>query len=516
MPQLVTCGSTTGTMAASPPNSPGDRRIGPKGPFGHLLRDAMEPRNGRGRLSYADAVERINRIAKLRDGKRAGYSTATIRNWIGRWVIPSHLTLGWIAEALEVPLQDVIDAADAAENERYKVRYGQSGDTTAAETPADSHPAASTSPTSQANQPAVTPSTAPVAQPLLTAAQLEAEMKRRTFAQYLALAGGFVVFRPDIIAAVLDGTSQVDEALADRLHMRSLQYMQQWDALPPHLLLSAVVAHLDEVQIALKCAKPDQLSHRLHVIAAETAAFAGMLGWFLQNRGLAEINLSIADDYSRITGHRPVQAIVLAIRADFHSHVQLGRNVGSPIARTMLDAAISAAGTSPSPLRAWLLLRQAEEHAVIGEQRQTYTLLESAETALMGVRTMPDGMFKHWNSDMYRAFRGNCEQLLGEYNQSILTLVPVLERIKPDSVSNRIALQADIAAVHARQGDPEQSSRLLGQALATAAKAGLRERVRRVAGIRLNLLTSFESHPTVRNLDEQIRAAIAAPHESPS
>jgi hypothetical protein len=270
------------------------------------------------------------------------------------------------------------------------------------------------------------------------------------------------------------------------------------------------MGHLEEIRMALDCSPSPQLRQRLHVIASEAAAFVGMLGWFIQDRSVAEIGLSRADEHADAASHSNVHAIVLAIRADFHSHVQMGRHVGSPIARTMLEAAEATIGTAPSPERAWILMRQAEEYAVIGREAETDRRLDLADAAFAAVHSVPPGMFSHWSLGMHRAFRGNCAQLIGRYNESLDILSPVLQEIDPDAVSNRISLQTDMAAVLARQGEPEQAAALLVDSLSAASKAGLRERVKRIIGVRSGPLDPYCKHAEVRVLDDQIQSITAA------
>jgi hypothetical protein len=71
-----------------------------------------------------------------------------------------------------------------------------------------------------------------------------------------------------------------------------------------------------------------------------------------------------------------------------------------------------------------------------------------------------------------------------------------------EPVQCRIALQADLAAVYAEQGEVDHAASLLTEALGSAAQAGLLERVKRVIGVRYNLLTNVE-RPLVAQLDEQ-------------
>jgi hypothetical protein len=141
---------------------------------------------------------------------------------------------------------------------------------------------------------------------------------------------------------------------------------------------------------------------------------------------------------------------------------------------------------------------------VIGEESLCHSKLDLAEAAFAPLGTMPRGMFQHWTPDMLAAFRGNCERLLGQYVASLHTLGGVWTRLDPTSVSNRIALQADLAAVYAQQGDVDHAAGLLTEALGSAAQAGLLERIKRVIGVRYNHLTNVE-HPLVAQFDEQTR-----------
>ncbi|MDQ6920285.1 MAG: hypothetical protein M3170_01635 [Candidatus Dormibacteraeota bacterium] len=299
---------------------------------------------------------------------------------------------------------------------------------------------------------------------------------------------------------------QLDEALLDEVHRRVILCMEQWDRHPPDALLPAVASYVDQLRGALEVGPTPALALRIRTIASEAAAFAGLLGWFMQRRLVAEAYLSIADQLAEQAGHMLVQAIVMTIRADFHSRVQAGRREGSAISRSFLEAGQALLGPVPSVFRAWVLQRQAEEYAAIGDERLCQRCLELADTAFSAVDVPPPGMFAHWSWDMHAAFRGNCEQLLGQYRLSVETLTGVLVRIDPSASSNRAALQADIAAAAAQQGETEQACALLMQSLAVAVRSGLRERVKRIAGIRTAYLPPAGHEPTVRELDEQLKA----------
>jgi hypothetical protein len=314
-------------------------------------------------------------------------------------------------------------------------------------------------------------------------AGVEESMRRRAFTRYLALLGGAAALDPGGIAGVLQRMGQVDDGLADRVHDRVLRYMGQWDEMPSHVLLPAVVEEVRGIEVALDRTLPSTLARRLHVVASEALAFSGLLCWYMQQR-----------------------AMVMIVRADFHSKVQVGGGQGSAISRSMLEAAEAAGGAGPSIIRAWALLRRAEEHAVIGDGTTSGRCLDLADAAFAAVGAPAAGMFAHWGPDMHQAFRGNCEQLLQRYSASVATLSEVLDRIDPAAVSNRVALQADIASVMARQGEVDEACALLSTSLSSAAASGLRYRVRRIAGIRGVQLAGREAEPAVRRLDEQLLA----------
>jgi hypothetical protein len=344
-------------------------------------------------------------------------------------------------------------------------------------------------------------------------------MKRRQFLARSIMVGGALMSEPILSLSVLRNvlprrtasrspfTSGVnlDDALLDDVNRRVILCMERWDQLPPQTLLPVVSSYVDELQTALHLGLPAPLAGRIEVIGSEAAAFAGLLGWFMQQRSVAEAYLTLADELAERAGHAPTRGIVMAIRADFHSRVQLGRREGSAVSRSLLDEAESLLGPAPSVFRAWVLQRQAEEYAAIGDERSCQRYLDVADTTFSLLDSPPPGMFAHWSWDMHAAFRGNCEQLLGQYRNSAETLTRVLARLHPDASSNRAALQADIAAAVAQHGDLDQACDLLMQSLTLAGRAGLRERVKRIAGIRTSHLGLAAGEPMVRELDEQLR-----------
>jgi len=89
-------------------------RVEPQGPLGHLINDALIRR---GRLGRDRAATLINQAA-AREGEHASYDRSSMRNWIGRRVVPRADTLRWIGQALDIPLPALAAAATATEDQR--------------------------------------------------------------------------------------------------------------------------------------------------------------------------------------------------------------------------------------------------------------------------------------------------------------------------------------------------------------------------------------------------------------
>ena len=91
-------------------------RAEPQGPLGHLINDALIRL---GRPSFDDAAKLIRDAAAADGEPNTSYNRFSIRNWIGRLVVPrSAKTLKWISQALDIPRADLAAAAAATEDYR--------------------------------------------------------------------------------------------------------------------------------------------------------------------------------------------------------------------------------------------------------------------------------------------------------------------------------------------------------------------------------------------------------------
>ncbi len=90
---------------------------------------------------------------------------------------------------------------------------------------------------------------------------------------------------------------------------------------------------------------------------------------------------------------------------------------------------------------------------------------------------------------------------LGRPAEVVAITESVLARTDPNRVQ-RCLPQSDLAAAYAQQGDVDQASALLGDALTVANRAQFPEGVARVRSTRVKYLSEHARTPSVRQLDE--------------
>ncbi len=94
---------------------------------------------------------------------------------------------------------------------------------------------------------------------------------------------------------------------------------------------------------------------------------------------------------------------------------------------------------------------------------------------------------------------------LGRPAEVVAITESVLARTDPNRVQ-RCLQQSDLAAAYAQQGEVDQASFMLGDALTVANRAQFPEGVARVRSTRVKHLSEHAGTPSVRQLDELLAA----------
>ena len=162
-----------------------------------------------------------------------------------------------------------------------------------------------------------------------------------------------------------------------------------------------------------------------------------------------------------------------------------------------------AEGASFPALRSFLLANRAQQLAAANRGLASYRDLDkAAHLSSLGESSDVD-VLAGWDELRLAAYRGICAMVLERPAEVIAITEPVLARTDPSRVQRSLQ-QSDLAAAYAMQGDIDQASSMLHEALAAAARAQLPEGVQRALGVRAKYLSAHGQARPVRELDELI------------
>jgi transcriptional regulator with XRE-family HTH domain len=281
--------------------------------------------------------------------------------------------------------------------------------------------------------------------------------------------------------------------------------------LPAGRIFRDVLTHLNEVISLLEACSDRQQRHRLAVIAGETALLGAWVAWDLGDGGRAASMYRAAELAAAASGDRSLLACAviyqtLAVSGGLAAHAQ---------AREKLAGARMLPGQSDPATRAWLMTREAEEAAALGD-RSAKDLLMAASEELASARPQSE---RSWERGL-------------DFGDLVHERLAVAVRL-----GDREGVYASVRELVLQTGDPEEKRTgrelaTIGLALAAigdtaeAIKFGQRslEAVRvsraKYAITRLSELGATlreETRPEARELREGIRVTrqgLASPHLS--
>jgi hypothetical protein len=403
------------------------------------------------------------KAARANEGvKEATCSPATFRKWIRGERIPEPFSQRCISAGLDIPIEHLTDAI-AAQRAQFSQR------------------------------------------PPVRADVDSADVKRREFAAFLALAGISASTGLDLdrFGAILSGTP-VDEPALDDLETLTLDFVRREATLAPASLLPAVRGHLAGLRDMLVWAPP-ALAPRAYSLAGQTSLLAGYL-WFKQYKhSEADLYWSLADRLGDMAGDARLRAAVLVLRAMNTDH---GQPPTVPLA--LLDRAESLLGAVPDPASAALLLsRRAPRRAEASQADPFY--------AALALRDLDDAQSHLSRVDAPAHSLYIFESLAGETTERRAETLLHLDRARdaagefesllasmdPSWLSWRSCTTSYLAAAAAQTGDPEHASELLLSALDLATEASAPRNIERVRAYRQRWLGQYDG-PAVRRLDEQL------------
>jgi transcriptional regulator with XRE-family HTH domain len=324
-------------------------------------------------------------------------------------------------------------------------------------------------------------------------------VRRRHFVQYMAVLGGAGLLDWERLAAALEDPRRIDERLFDDLAELTRGYSRRVQEVAPCDLLAPVGKHLDLIRRLVADVPDFGLRRRFLTVASETATVAGWLSSRLDNRGDARMYCGLAQELAAEAGDGARRAQGLVIASD------LAEDGTGAIA--LLDEAERAAGSWSSPLlRAWVLARRAEEHAIMGDAAASDRDIDRAEHFFAAVRSPADGVLSGWDAARMAGYRGACAVSLGRPAEATRVLERAVAATAPDVVANRAKFLTNLGAAQVQRQRVEEACASLGGALAIAVKSGLAARIQHIRRVR-RTLHRWRGVSAVKQLDEQLRLA---------
>jgi transcriptional regulator with XRE-family HTH domain len=408
----------------------------PELPLANMLRTARRRRS----LSLQEVANRVNREAAA-DGER-GVSTnrKRVHSWEGG-EIPRPDALRWLARVLGLDLDELTRAAHAQLTRRQALR-----------------------------------GVATVTGTLLL------HDPERMLALMSSVGG--------LDADPAGGVPALSQRLLEDLQAITRHHAQRWGRTAPRSMLHAVRATLGLLRGWLPGTMPSELRRHLQAATAETALLAGWLCRQLDNHGDAAGYWAFARDLAREAGDGSLHAHVLVAISSLYSPVT-GRSGGDVrTALRLLDEAKGAAGARCSPsLHSWILARQGEEYAAMGQIADATGHFHRAERLLDEEAPATDSILADWDHERLAHWRAHCvvgcdvHSSAGDVAEAVLTLQRSLSRLDPSRAYDRSRALIELAEGYITQGEIDHACAVLDDSLTLTDELGLvshRQRVRRV------------------------------------
>lgn len=243
---------------------------------------------------------------------------------------------------------------------------------------------------------------------------------------------------------------------------------------------------------------------------------ASLCGWLARSSGAigdAHAYFALAIDFAEASAQPELEARAFGSQSILKSSLYVpGGESGNPReALELLDRAFP--GAEAGVFRAWLAVRKAEEHAVLGERDDCLRYLEIAQSELGrgdGSGFFSTQAFWPYSSwDAYLAWRrGRCLALLGEAEPALTEL-----HAADDGGCGRCRMalmQADTALAWVVAGEPEPTCEAAIRSLDVCDEIGYAVGVQRIREVRARVDPRHEGLECVRALDERLRGGVTS------
>ncbi len=299
------------------------------------------------------------------------------------------------------------------------------------------------------------------------------------------------------------GSSAVDPALVSGYAVITEQHRGLYWSVAAPSMFTAVAAHSDLGLGLLRAASSPALRARLARPVAETALLAARLAFFdLQQPQVAEGYFAAALDAARESADRALVGAVLAHMAFVPAFAGRPRRARD----LMAQARRQSDGAAGRTQRSWMYAVESEIEARGGGPAAAADLIARSEAQLgagpaAGPGEAPDWL-DYFDASRLAGFKGFCQLATGRSADAAACLERTLRTLPATGAKQRSIVLADLALARARQGELEESGRLLGGAIAQLQRSWYATGASRVETVRRALSAAKAPVRVLAPLDE--------------
>ncbi|MGW5687375.1 helix-turn-helix domain-containing protein [Nonomuraea sp. NPDC003754] len=282
------------------------------------------------------------------------------------------------------------------------------------------------------------------------AGRQDTQMDRRTI---LLLAAGITA---DVAASITDpwerlaralsGPQALDEDTIAHLETRTIGFHHLEYLLPARTIYQGLTAHLTELSNVLQSGPPERFRRRLAATAGEAATLAAWIAWDLKRPAQCASFNRVSALAAAESGHPVIQACTYAYKSYALE--------GVPALQAVRQAQAFLPAHGDDSTRAWLLNREAEELAALGDRR-AFELLRQAEEAFDHSRPHQERVWTGFlDVGRMAAFRLSTYVRLGDERHALDAGQTALDSIGQKADQKRAAIiYADVARAQFQLGD---------------------------------------------------------------
>ena len=311
---------------------------------------------------------------------------------------------------------------------------------------------------------------------------------------------------PAVTAAITRRAALDPQAVAGYAAITAQHRSLYW-TVPAETMIEPVRAHAELGTELLGATGSGMLRARLASPVAETALLAARLAFFdIQRPDCAGFFFDTARQAATEAGDPALLSAVLAHAAFPPAFAGVAGQ-----ARSLIRQAIEVGlrGASPEQ-RSWLYAVQSEVEARLGDGRAATEAIARAEAELgRGGPARPDWL-DFYDASRLTGFSGFCQLAAGKPSRAAETLEHNLRGLTPGAGKQRSITLADLAGARAKQGEYEESTRLLEAAVDQLGRHWYATGLDRVDSVRRRLAQAGAPSRMLTSLAEARRTLVPA------